>query len=268
MMDNHGPAVPSLAAMTHPLSLLILGGSTEATRLATALAGADGYAPTVSFAGRTQAIVPPPVPYRVGGFGGIDGLKQYLVSERIDALIDATHPFAAQMKAHAAAAAKLAGVPLLAVERPAWMAGPGDNWIEVADMEAAVDALGGARRRVFLGIGRLNLHVFARAPQHAYLVRLVDAPREKLPLPDVEVVVARGPFEAAADRAMLETFGAELVVTKNSGGSAADAKLAAARALGLPVVMVRRPAVPAREVVATVDEALAWLSHLATQRGV
>jgi precorrin-6A/cobalt-precorrin-6A reductase len=254
--------------MTHPLRLLILGGSTEATRLAGALAGNGAYAPTVSFAGRTEAIVPPPVPYRVGGFGGIDGLAQYLASERIDALVDATHPFAAQMKAHAVAAAKLAGVPLLAVERPAWTAGPGDTWIEVDTMEAAVDALGAARRRVFLGIGRLNLYVFARAPQHAYLVRLVDKPREALPLPDVEVVVARGPFEAAADRAMLETFGAEMVVTKNSGGSAADAKLAAARALGLPVVMVRRPAVPARDMVPTVADALRWLAHLATRRGV
>jgi precorrin-6A/cobalt-precorrin-6A reductase len=254
--------------MTQPLTLLILGGSTEATRLAAALAGNGAYAPTVSFAGRTEAIVPPPVPYRVGGFGGIDGLMQYLVSERIDALVDATHPFAAQMKAHAIAAAKLAGVPLLAVERPAWTAGPGDNWIEVDSMEAAVDALGEARRRVFLGIGRLNLHVFARAPQHAYLVRLVDKPREKLPLPDVEVVVARGPFQEASDRAMLENFRAELVVTKNSGGTAADAKLAAARALGLPVVMVRRPAVPEREVVANVADALGWLAHLATRRGV
>ncbi|BAS00531.1 cobalt-precorrin-6x reductase [Blastochloris viridis] len=264
-MDNHGPGVPSLALMTQPLRLLILGGSTEATRLAAALAQDAAYAATVSFAGRTEAIVPPPVPYRVGGFGGIDGLVQYLMSERIDGLIDATHPFAAQMKAHAVTAAKLAGVPLLGLERPAWTAGPGDRWTEVDRMDAAVDALGDKRRRVFLGIGRLNLHLFARAPQHAYLVRLVDPPREALPLPDVEVVVARGPFHDAADRAMLERFGAEMVVTKNSGGTAADAKLVAARALGLPVVMVRRPAVPERQVVATVADALGWLSRLASE---
>lgn len=266
MMDNHGPPVPSLPLMTSPIRVLILGGSTEATRLAGALAADAAFDATVSFAGRTEAIRPPAVPYRVGGFGGIDGLVKYLRDARIGLVVDATHPFAAQMSTHAVAACRLTGVPLLAIERPGWTPGPGDRWIDVPDMAAAVDALGAARRRVFLGIGRLNLPVFARAPQHAYLVRLVDPPKEALPLPDVEVVVARGPFEAASDRAMLERFGAEMVVTKNSGGVAADAKLTAARELDIPVVMVRRPSIPARPVVPTVEEALDRLAELAAGR--
>ena len=224
----------------------------------------------LSYAGRTENPAPPPIAWRVGGFGGIDGLKHYLVAEKIARVVDATHPFAAQMSAHAVAACAAAAVPLLALERPPWQRGPGDHWIEVDDLPAAAEALGAVPRRVFLGIGRLHLETFAAHSQHAYLVRLVDPPRAPLPLPDAEVIVARGPFDRAGDRAMLTNFRAEIVVARNAGGDEASAKIDAARDLALPVVMVRRPLVPAREKVETVAEVLRWLGHDKTpaERGV
>lgn len=249
---------------------MILGGTADATRLATAIAAEPRIEAVLSFAGRTDNPKPPPIPWRVGGFGGVRGLIDYLRAERIDRVVDATHPFAAQMSRHAAAACDLAGVPLLALERAPWQSGEGDRWIEVDDLVAAAQALGAAPRRVFLGTGRQHLDVFAAHPQHAYLVRLVDPPRAALPFPQVEVVVARGPFDRVSDRAMLQAHRTEIVVAKNAGGDAAVAKIEAARDLGLPVVMVRRPAVPARLTATTVAEVMAWLGHDAAlaERGV
>ena len=226
----------------------------------------------LSYAGRTENPAPPPIAWRVGGFGGIDGLKRYLTTEKIARVVDATHPFAAQMSANAVAAcaAAAAAVPLLALERPPWQRAPGDHWIEVDDLPAAAEALGAVPRRVFLGIGRLHLEIFAAHSQHAYLVRLVDPPRAPLPLRDAEVIVARGPFDRAGDRAMLANYRAEIVVARNAGGDSASAKIEAARDLALPVVMVRRPFIPARETVKTVAEVLRWLGHDETpaERGV
>jgi precorrin-6A/cobalt-precorrin-6A reductase len=159
---------------------------------------------------------------------------------------------------------------LLAFEPPPWQHTPGDRWIEVDDLAAAAEALGAAPRRVFLGIGRQYLQTFAAHSQHAYLVRLVDPPRALLPLPDAEVIVARGPFDRAGDRAMLANYRAEIVVARNAGGDSASAKIEAARDLALPVVMVRRPFIPARETVETVAEVLRWFGHdkTPTERGV
>jgi len=224
----------------------------------------------LSYAGRTENPTTPPISWRLGGFGGIDGLVDYLRAEKIVRVIDATHPFAAQISAHAVAACAAAGVPLLALERPPWQRAPGDRWTEVDDLKAAAEALGAAPRRVFLGIGRLQLETFAAHPQHSYLVRLVDPPRAPLPLRDAGVVVARGPFKVADDRAMLTNYRAEIVVAKNAGGDSASAKIEAARDLALPVVMVRRPFIPARETVETPAEAMRWLGHDKTpaERGV
>ena len=221
----------------------------------------------LSYAGRTENPTPPPISWRLGGFGGIDGLVNYLRDENIARVVDATHPFAAQMSAHAVAACAAASVPLLALERPPWQRAPGDHWIEVDDLAAAAEALGTAPRRVFLGIGRLQLETFAPHPQHSYLVRLVDPPRAPVPLPNAEVIMARGPFNRADDRAMLAKYRAEIVVAKNAGGDSDSAKIEAARDLELPVVMVRRPFIPARETVGTPAEALRWLGH-DTTRGV
>lgn len=224
----------------------------------------------LSYAGRTENPTPPPIAWRLGGFAGVVGLVDYLRAENITRVVDATHPFAAQMSAHAVAACTVAGVPLLALERPPWQRVSGDHWIEVDDLKAAADALGTAPRRVFLGIGRLQLKTFAAHSQHAYLVRLVDPPRAPLPLPEAEVIVARGPFDRAGDRAMLTNYRADIIVAKNAGGDSASAKIEAARDLALPVVMVRRPFIPARETVETVAEVLRWLGHDKTpaERGV
>lgn len=211
-----------------------------------------------------------PLPMRVGGFGGIDGLRQYLRAEAITHVIDATHPFAAQMSAHAVTACKAEAVALCAFERPAWSPGPEDRWTRVADIAAAVTALPKTPTRVFLAIGRQNLQAFATRPEHFYLLRLVDAPPDPLPFPEAEAVVARGPFTEAGDRALLETHRITLIVAKNSGGEGARAKLDAARQLDLPVILIDRPAIPERPVAGSVDAVLDWLDHAAppVERGV
>lgn len=209
-----------------------------------------------SFAGRTEAPCAQPVPVRIGGFGGVAGLAGYLRAERIARVIDATHPFAAQMSRNAVTACAEAGVPLLALERPGWVAQEGDDWRDVPDLQAAVAALPALPARVFLAIGRQNLASFAARPEHHYLLRLVDPPSAP-PLPDCTVEVARGPFDVAGDTALLRHHRIGLIVTKNAGGAGAVAKLTAARALRLPVVMIARPALPPREVVGSVEAVMA-----------
>jgi precorrin-6A/cobalt-precorrin-6A reductase len=251
--------------------ILILGGTTEARRLAERLAGRRDLAVTLSLAGRTANPVAQPVPVRIGGFGGAEGLAAHLAIERIDALIDATHPYAATISANAARAAKSAGVPLLGLWRPAWVAVAGDRWIEVADAGAAVTALSDAPRRVFLALGRNDIAPFAAAPQHHYLVRSVDPVEPPLGVPRASYVIARGPFAEADDRALLMSHGIEIVVAKNSGGDATYGKIAAARMLGLPVIMLRRPELPAVPAVDAIEDALAWIDHAlapCAERGV
>jgi len=242
------------------MRILILGGTTEARRLAEAVAKRSGFDATLSLAGRTDRPLPLPLPVRTGGFGGAEGLAAHLREMGTDAVVDATHPFAERISANAAAACAAAGVPLCRIARPAWAPGPGDRWTEVADMAEAVRALGDAPRRVFLTVGRLSLPAFEAAPQHAYLVRTVDPPDPPPALPRLEVVTAVGPFGLEAERALLRDRGIEVLVTKNSGGTATRAKLDAARELGVPVVMVRMPDPPAGVTVAeTWEEALGWL---------
>lgn len=242
--------------------ILILGGTAEANALAAALAGRSDVDAILSYAGRTENPKVPPIRYRVGGFGGIDGLHSYLRDNGIDALVDATHPFAAQMSAHAVAAAETAGVALVALERPPWSPEPGERWTEVDTLEDAADQLGDIPRNIFLAIGRMHLAAFTKRPQHHYVVRLVDPPRAALPLPDITVLVGRGPFKTADDLAMMRDHGIDAVVAKNAGGPASYAKIEAARLLGIPVILQRRPAVPARHTVATVEAVLEWLERM------
>lgn len=241
--------------------LLILGGSGEAAALARALDGDARYDVTLSLAGRTSEPVKLPGTIRTGGFGGAEGLSRTLHDEKFDAVIDATHPFADQIKANAIEAARLTGVPLLAIRRPSWTPVDGDNWILVEDLEGAAVALGETAKRVFLTTGRDELRPFAKASQHFYLLRSVEAPaRDELPA-HVELITARGPFRLVDELALLKQHAIDIVVTKNSGGEATYAKLAAARALGLPVVMVRRPMLPEAPSVEIVVEALQWLEQ-------
>ena len=213
-----------------------------------------------SYAGRTESPVAQPLPIRVGGFGGTEGLKTYIKAEAITHVIDATHPFAAQMSANAVVACRETGTPLIALERAPWVAGPQDDWTHVPDLEAAVAALGQTPRRVFLAIGRQNLGLFAKAPQHHYLLRLVDPPTEALPLPQAEAIIARGPFTPEGDRALLTDHRIDVIVAKNAGGAGAEAKLTAARALALPVILIDRPTVPARPIARSAAEVMAWLT--------
>jgi precorrin-6A/cobalt-precorrin-6A reductase len=253
------------------MRILILGGTAEARTLAAALADRLALAVTLSLAGRTAQPAPQPVPVRTGGFGGPEGLARYLRVERIDALIDATHPYAAVISANAARAAKAAAVPILALRRPPWPKTEDDRWIAVDSIADAVAALGSAPRRVFLALGRKELQPFTAAPQHDYLIRSVDPVDPPLGVPHATYIVARGPFSEAGDRALLERHAIEMIVAKNSGGDATYGKIAAARALGLPVVMLTRPALPDVPSVATVDEVLTWLDHaltFSTARGV
>jgi precorrin-6A/cobalt-precorrin-6A reductase len=251
--------------------ILILGGTVEARQLAGRLAGRAGHNVTLSLAGRTAAPAAQPVPVRIGGFGGADGLASYLAAHRIDALIDATHPYAAAISANAAAAAARTATRVLALRRPPWEAVAGDRWTEVEDIAGAVSALGQAPRRVFLAIGRKDVAAFAAAPQHDYLIRSVDPIAPQLKLPRASTITARGPFSEADERDLLSQHRIEVVVSKNSGGGATYGKIAAARALGIAVVMLRRPKLPAVPNVKTVEEAVAWLNHVlasGAERGV
>ena len=223
------------------MRILILGGTSEASALASALAMRSDVAPMLSLAGRTENPLPPPIPFRVGGFGGPEGLRAYLARERFDAVVDATHPFATQMSRHAALACEGARVPLLVFSRPAWTRQDGDDWLDVESVEAAVGALGEAPRRVFLTQGRLQLAAFAAAPQHLYLVRAIDPPAKIAALRNCKLVLARGPFELADELALMKAEKIEILVSKNSGGAATYPKIEAARRLGVKVVMVRQP---------------------------
>jgi precorrin-6A/cobalt-precorrin-6A reductase len=239
---------------------LILGGTGDANRLAEAFVK-ERIDAIYSYAGRTQIPLPHALPTRIGGFGGAAGLADFIRKERITHVIDATHPFAAEMSRHAVEACAATGVPLVALERAPWIRVEGDNWIEVADIGAAVAALPEQRARVFLAIGRQHIAPFAAKPQHAYLLRFVDAPEGALPLPDAEIIISRGPFTLEGDRDLMRSRNIEWLVARNSGGSGARAKIDAARELGLPVIMIARPALPERPRVESVEEVLAWLGH-------
>jgi precorrin-6A/cobalt-precorrin-6A reductase len=251
--------------------ILILGGTMEARELAERLAKRADLDVVVSLAGRTKSPAPQPVPVRSGGFGGAAGLAHYLGEERIDALIDATHPYANIISANARSAARQSGVPLMVLRRPPWRAVAGDRWSEATDVADAVRRLGARPRRVFVTLGRTELAPLTTAPQHFYLIRSVDPVEPPLPLPPVSYLIDRGPFNETDDRALMRTHAIDAVIAKNSGGAASYGKIVAARALSIDVFMLRRPAAPDGPAVETVDEVMAWLDHAiasAMARGV
>ncbi|WP_423321065.1 MULTISPECIES: cobalt-precorrin-6A reductase [Azospirillum] len=244
------------------VKVLILGGTTEATALAKRLAGHPRIDARVSLAGRTKNPVLPPLPTRIGGFGGVEGLAEYLRAEGIGAVIDATHPFADQISANAAAACARGGVPLRLLTRPAWAAGAGDRWIGVPDMAAAALALRGLGDTVFLTVGRQEVAAFEAVPDKRYLIRAVDPPEPMPALPRMSLILDRGPFTVEGELALMRGEGVEVVVSKNSGGRATDAKLEAARALGVPVVMVERPSGNGVAELHDVEDAVGWLEGM------
>lgn len=243
------------------LRLLVLGGTAEASGLAARLVARHGERIDLvsSFAGRIKGLKPPPGRVRIGGFGGVDGLAAYLVHERIDLLVDATHPFASQISRNAREAADRAGVPRLVLWRLPWPRHPLDRWIEVDGIEAAAHALTRLGRRVWLTVGAGELAPFARLPDRWYLVRLIEA-KTPPPLPDCAVIEARGPFPLENERALIRHHRIDVLVSKASGGDATYAKIEAAREADLPVVMVRRPLPEAGERVEDVAAAADWIA--------
>lgn len=250
-----------------PPNLLILGGTTEAAALCRRIADL-GLAAMVSLAGRVANPVPLALLQRVGGFGGATGLADYIRAHRITHLIDASHPFAATISANAVLATAVTRTPLVALIRPAWQPQAGDDWQLVPDIPAAVAALDRPAERVFLAVGRMHLGAFTAHPQHFYLLRLVDPPEAPVPFPDHHALIARGPFSEAGDMALLQDHRITRIVSKNAGGSGAVAKIAAARTLGLPVLMIDRPAIPPRNEVGSVAAVLDWLRHCGIDLGV
>ncbi len=241
--------------------VLLLGGTGDAAVLAAKIAQIPGFEAIASLAGRTQNSRALGDSTRVGGFGGVAGLVNYLRDRQIDLLIDATHPFAAQISWHAATAVAEVGIPHLMLVRPAWEQTLGDRWIEVASMEAAADTISGLAQRVFLAIGKQELATFAHLRDIWFLMRAIAPPELDAPVPQGKLLLSRGPFTLAEERSLLMQYEIGAIVTKNSGGGATYAKIVAARELEIPVVIIARPPIPFVEQVATVEQALAWLMN-------
>lgn len=242
--------------------VLILGGTGEGLALASALVPLPGFEIVSSLAGRVANPKLPPGEVRIGGFGGPEGLAAYLRDNCIVGVIDATHPFARRMGWNAAEAVATTNTPLLRFERPAWQPQPGDRWIEVASWDEAVSALHGNARRAFLALGRQELAPFTALKDIAFVIRSVEAPDAGIVFANAELVLARGPFKLADERALLQSRSIDYLVCKNSGGGATDAKLQAARELGVTVIMQRRPQRPDVPKVSNVQAAIDWVNSL------
>lgn len=253
------------------MNVLLLGGTSEATRLAVQLAAEPGIDATLSLAGRTARPPASPLPVRSGGFGGAGGLACYLISEAIGLVIDATHPFAARISSNAVLACAEARIPLIVVERPPWHKTSADDWQEHATVAEAVAALPVTPCRIFSALGRSAITELETRPEHHYIIRVVDPLTPPPGLATATIIAARGPFNVDDDTALFRKHGVDLVLAKNSGGDAAYAKIEAARRLGIKVHLIRRPIIAERETVRSVDDAMDWIrAHYSTltDRGV
>jgi precorrin-6A/cobalt-precorrin-6A reductase len=247
------------------MRLLILGGTQEAFQLAERLADVAGVEIISSLAGRTRAPRTPKGQVRTGGFGGVEGLVRYLREQRITHLINATHPFAAQISGNAVSAAAQAAVPLMRLLRPAWTARSDDRWIAARHAAEAAALCRREGGRIFLTLGSGELDAFADIHNAHFLVRMVDLP-ERLPLRDYRVIAARGPFSLQDELHLLAEHHIGLIVAKNSGGDATYAKIEAARRMDLPVIMIERPPIaldPRSPAVATVEDVIDWVTRQA-----
>ncbi|QEX18658.1 precorrin-6A reductase [Hypericibacter terrae] len=249
------------------LQILILGGTGDAARLAAGINADPKFSVTTSLAGRTDNPKKLAGKVRVGGFGGIAGLIDYLRESKVDVLVDASHPFAAQIRRHAMAAATKANVPLLRLERAAWAKMRGDRWHEVEDLAEAAKLAPKLGHRAFLTVGRTELASFSGVAGVHFLVRLVDPPSAPLPLADFEIMLERGPFDETEELQLMRVRHIDLVIAKNSGGDATYGKIAAARELKVPVILQRRPALPPgyapAAMVETAEAAMEWLDRFA-----
>lgn len=243
--------------------ILILGGTRDALELADALSAEPHFSVIYSLAGRVEHPRLPNCETRIGGFGGVDGLSTYLADNRIHAVIDATHPFAARIKQHAEQASQQQQLPLLALIRPPWNAVYEDIWHEVSDLHSAAALIPRLGKRIFLAIGRQEVSVFAPCTDEYLLIRAIEPPTGPLP-PNCDVLLARGPFHFEDELKLLRDHAIDLVVAKNSGGTATYPKIAAARELHIPVIMVQRPRAPQVPSVAAISSALTWLHNLSS----
>lgn len=240
------------------MTLLILGGTGDARRLAQAVEGADAV---VSLAGATRAPDPLPLPTRVGGFGGADGFRAYLAQAGITAVLDATHPFASRITTRTAAICADQNIPYLQFLRPGWTPQPGDNWTEITREQdaAALIPLG---QTVFLGTGRQTLDRFANLVGRRVICRQIDPPDGPFPFDGGEFLVGRPPFSVADETMLFSQLGVDVLIVKNAGGAASGTKLTAARDLGIPVLMIARPPQGDWPFVSTLDAALDWVRAL------
>jgi precorrin-6A/cobalt-precorrin-6A reductase len=242
--------------------VLILGGTREASKLIARASKIDGLETIASLAGRTRKPQLSSTTTRTGGFGGISGLTDYLQEQHIDLLVDATHPFAAEISFNAAIAAATVGIPYLILIRPPWEKTDGDRWIEVESNQEAAEVLSQlGHRRIFLTIGRQELAAYSRLQQFWFLMRAIDPPPPNIPLPPGKLLTERGPFSLDQERSLLQKYQIEVIVSKNSGGDATYAKIIAARELGIPVVIIKRPSLPQGERVGDEESAIFWLQN-------
>ncbi len=242
------------------MTILLLAGTGEAQTLARALS-AQGHAVVASLAGATRAPRALGVPLRVGGFGGEEGFAEFLQEAGIKAVLDATHPFAAHISRRSAKVCAERGIPYCQILRPEWRAGSGDSWVFIdREEDAATHIPEGAR--VFLATGRQTLERFANLTGRYLICRQIDPPETRFPFENGEYLLGRPPFSEDHERAFFTRLRVDWVVVKNAGGSAPMSKLAAARDLGLPVIVINRPAQPDAPRVSTVEDALTWVAAL------
>ncbi|AFZ33697.1 precorrin-6A reductase [Stanieria cyanosphaera PCC 7437] len=243
------------------MRVLILGGTGDAFELAVKASTIEGIEVILSLAGRTSQPAKINVQTRIGGFGGIEGLVNYLKNNAIALLIDATHPYAAQISFNAATAAQICNIPYLILVRPPWQPTKQDDWIEVENLQAAADLLPTLAKRVFLTIGKQELSTFAHLQEIWFLMRMIDPPTSDRLIPKGEILLDKGTFAVAEEIKLLKKYQIQAIVSKNSGGEATYAKIIAARELGLPVVMVKRPIIPESDRFSNVESVLKWLNH-------
>lgn len=237
----------------------MLGGTSESRVLAQALECEAGIDVVTSLAGRVEAPTLPAGTVRVGGFGGVEGLVSWIAAHETDVIVDATHPFAATMTTTASTAASAAGIRLVRLSRPEWVPGLGDTWLPASSVAEAARLVESNFDRAFLTIGRQEVAAFAAVTSTWFLVRSIDTPEGPLPS-NHRLELARGPFDAEEETATMRRHRIDVVVSKNSGGAMTEAKLLAARQLGLPVVMIARPPAVSCDVsVESVSEVLCWL---------